>query len=59
LITILGGSLTITCENTLWEEYLQQLTEATANNISQQARLMNVLMNQQLALSGMMDIVAE
>jgi len=59
LITILGGSLTITRTNPLWEEYLQKLPEATANDISQQARLMNVLMNQQLTLSGMMDIAAE
>ena len=59
LITILGGSLTITRDNPLWEEYLQKLPEATANDVSQQARLMNVLMNKQLTLSGMMDIAAE
>ena len=59
LITILGGSLTITCDYPLWEEYLQKLPEASANDISQQAGLMNILMNQQLTLSGMMDIAAE
>ena len=58
LITILGGSLTITRDNPLWEEYLQKLPEATANDVSPQARLMNVLMNKQLTLSGMMDIAA-
>ena len=59
LITILGGSLTITRDNPLWEEYLQKLPEATINDICQQARLMNVLKETKLTLSGMMDIVAE
>ena len=54
-----GGSLTITHENSLREEYLQELPEATVNAISQQLRLMNVLKDTQLVLSGMMDIVAE
>jgi len=43
LITILGGSLTITRENPLWEEYLIKLPEATQNNISQQACLIDIL----------------
>jgi len=59
LITILGASLTITWDNPLWEEYLQKLPEATTNHVSQQTHLMNVLMNKQLTLLGMMDIVAE
>jgi len=59
LITILGDALTITHDNPLWEEYLQKLPEATINDISQQARLMNVLKETKLTLSGMMDIVAE
>jgi len=61
LITILGGSLTIMRENPLWEEYLIKLPEATQNNISQQARLMDILCGdsqKQMTLSGMMDIVA-
>jgi len=59
LITILGGSLTITRENPLWEEYLIKRLEATQNDISQQARLMDILGNgSQMTLSGMMDIVA-
>jgi len=58
LITILGGSLTITRENPLWEEYLIKLPEVTQNDISQQARLMDILGNgSQMTLSGMMDIV--
>jgi len=58
LIAILGGSLTITRENPLWEEYLIKLPEAMQNDISQQARLMDILGNgSQMTLSGMMDIV--
>jgi len=61
LITILGGSLTITRENPLWEEYLIKLPEAMQNDISQQARLMDILggdSQKQMTPSGMMDIVA-
>jgi len=61
LITILGGSLTITREYPLWEEYLIKQPEATQNDISQQACLMDVLggnSQKQMTLSGMMDIVA-
>jgi len=58
LVTILGGSLTITRENPLWEEYLLKLPEATQNDISQQARLMDILGNSKMTLSQMMDIVA-
>jgi len=60
LITILGGSLTITRENLLWEEYLIKLPEATQNDISQQVRLMDILRGdsqKQMTLFGMMDIV--
>jgi len=58
LITILGGSLTITRENPRWEEYLIKLPEATQNDISHQARLMDILGNgSQMTLSSMMNIV--
>jgi len=58
LISILGGSLTITRKNPLWGEYLIKLPEAKQNDISQQARLMNILGNgSQMTLSSMMDIV--
>jgi len=58
LITILGRSLTITRETPLWEEYLIKLPEATQNDISQQAHLMDILGNRdQMTLCGMMDIV--
>jgi len=61
LITILGGLLTITRENPLWEEYLIKLPEATQNDISQQVRLIDILggdSQKRMTLSGMMVIVA-
>jgi len=61
LITILGGSLTIMRENPLWEEYLIKLPEATQNDISQQAHLIDILggdSQKQMTLSSMMDIIA-
>ena len=42
LINILDGSLTITRENLLWEEYQIKLPEATQNDISQQVPLMDI-----------------
>jgi hypothetical protein len=59
LIEVLGGSLTITRDNPLWDEYKRKLPEATANDIAQQARLMHRLSNTSLTLSDMMDIVAD
>jgi len=59
LIKVLGGSLTITRDNPLWDEYKRKLPEATANDIAQQARLMHRLRNTSLTLSDMMDIVAD
>jgi len=59
LVEVLGGSLTITCENPLWDEYVRKLPEPVANDISQQARLMFRLNNVLLTLSDMMDIVAD
>lgn len=59
LIEVLGGSLTITRENPLWDEYKRKLPEPTANDIAQQARLMHRLNNVSLTLSDMMDIVAD
>ena len=61
LITILGGSRTITRENPLWEEYLIKLPEVTQNDTSQQARLMHMLggdSQKQMMLSSMMDLIA-
>ena len=61
LITILSGSLTITRENPLWEEYLIKLREAMQKDISQQAHLMDILggdSQKQMTLYGMIDIVA-
>jgi len=59
LIEILGGSLSITRENPLWEEYLQKLPEAAAQDVTQQARLMRRVHRIELTLSDMMDIMAE
>ena len=59
-MTVLGGSLTITRENLLWEEYLIKLPEATQNDISPQACLMDILggdSQKLITLSGMIDIV--
>ena len=61
LITIQGGSLTITRENPLRVEYLIKLPEATQNDISQQTRLMDVLgsdSQKQMMLSGIKDMVS-
>jgi len=59
LVEVLGGSLTITRENPLWDEYRRKLPEPVANDISQQARLMFHLNNVLLTLADMMDIVAD
>lgn len=59
LVQVLGGSLTITRENPLWDEYKRKLPEPIANDIAQQARLMFRLNNVSLTLSDMMDIVAD
>ena len=59
LVEILGGSLSITRENLLWDEYLRKLPEAAAQDVTQQARLMRRVHNIDLTLSDMMDIMAE
>jgi len=59
LLEILGGSLLITRENPLWEEYLRKLPEAAAQDVTQQARLMRHVHMIELTLSDMMDIMAE
>jgi len=59
LIEILGGSLWITRENPLWEEYLRKLPEAAAQDVTQQARLMRCVHKIELTLSDMMDIMVE
>lgn len=59
LIEILGGSLAITRGHPLWEQYLQKLPEATAHDIAQQAHLICTPYKIDLALSDMLDIMAE
>jgi len=59
LIEILGGSLSSTRGDPLWEEYLWKLPEAAAQDVTQQARLMRRVHKIELTLSDMMDIMAE
>jgi len=59
LIEILGGSLSITRGDPLWEEYLRKLPEAAAQDVTQQARLMPRVHKIELTHSDMMDIMAE
>ena len=59
LIEILGGSLSSTRGDPLWEEYLRKLLEAAAHNIRQQAHLMRRVHKIELTLSDMLDIMAE
>ena len=59
LVEILGGSLTITRADPLWEEYLRKLPEAAANDVTQQARLMRRVHKIDLTFSDMLEIVAE
>jgi len=59
LIEILGGSLSSTRGDPLWEEYLRKLPEAAAQDVMQQARLMRHVHKIELTLSDMMDIMAE
>ena len=59
LIEILGGSLSITRGDPLWEEYLRKLPEAAAQDVTQQPHLMRRVHKSELTLSDMMDIMAE
>jgi hypothetical protein len=59
LVEILGGSLSITRGNPLWEEYLHKLPRAASQDITQQARLMRRVHKIELTLSDMMEIIAE
>jgi len=59
LIEILGGSLSISRENPLWEEYLRKLPDSIASDVMQQAQIMRHVNKTNLSLGDMMDIVAE
>jgi len=59
LIEILGGSLSISRENPLWEEYLRKLPDGIASDVMQQAQIMRRVNKTNLSLGDMMDIVAE
>jgi hypothetical protein len=59
LVEILGGSLSISRENPLWEEYLRKLPENIANDVTQQAQVMRRINKSNLSLGDMMEVVAE
>jgi len=59
VIEILGGSLSSTRGDPLWEEYLRKLPEAAAQDVTQLARLMCRVHKIKLMLSDMMDILAQ
>jgi hypothetical protein len=59
LVEILGGSLAISRENPLWEEYLRKLPENIANDVTQQAQIMRRVNKTNLSLGDMMEVVAE
>jgi len=59
LIEILGGSLSISRENPLWEKYLRKLPDGIASDVTQQAQIMRRVNKTNLSLGDMMDIVAE
>ena len=59
LIEILGGSLSSTRGDLLWEEYLRKLPEAAAQDVTQQAHLMRRVHKIELTLYNVMDIMAE
>jgi hypothetical protein len=50
LVEILGGSLSISRENPLWEEYLRKLPENIANDVTQQAQVMRRINKSNLSL---------
>jgi len=59
LIEILGGSLSISRENPLWEEYLRKLPDSIASDVMQQAQIMLRINKTNLSLGDIMDIVTE
>jgi len=59
LIKILGGSLSISRENPLWEEYLRKLPDSIASDVMQQAQIMRRVNKTNLSVGDMMDIDAE
>jgi len=59
LIEILGGSLSISRENPLWEEYLRKLPDSIASDVMQQAQILRRVNKTNLLLGDMMDIVVE
>jgi hypothetical protein len=59
LIEILGGSLKITRNDPLWEEYLLKLPEMLAKDVTQQAQITHRISKEDLTLGDMMEVVVE
>jgi len=59
LVEILGGSLKITCNKPLWEEYLLKLPEVLSHNITQQAQMTHRINKTDLTFGDMMEVVSE
>jgi hypothetical protein len=59
LIEILGGSLSITRNNPLWEEYLLKLPDIWSRDVTQQAQITRRISKEDLMLGDMMEVVVE
>jgi len=59
LIEILGGSLRITRDDPLWEEYLLKLPEMLSRDVTQQAQMKRRISKEDLTLGDMMEVVTE
>ena len=59
LIEILGGSLKITRDDPLWEEYLLKLPEMLSRDVTQQAQMTRRISKADLTLGDMMEVVTE
>jgi hypothetical protein len=59
LIEILGGSLSITRNDPLWEEYLLKLPDMLSRDVTQQAQITRRISKEDLTLGDMMDVVVE
>jgi hypothetical protein len=59
LIEILGGSLKITRDDPLWEEYLLKLPEMLSRDVTQQAQMTRRISKEDLTLGDMMEVVTE
>ena len=59
LIEILGGSLRITRDDPLWEEYLLKLPGMLSRDVTQQAQMTRRISKEDLTLGDIMEVVTE